>query len=234
MFDAEMDQLERVSRVGRGMGVAGLTTMLMAAGWAVALPSASASTSAQTYPNVYFHGTTRMTSFSSRTTCDSYAKWELRQVTSNTHKAQLLGETYYYGYGNRLTCYPVQSGRWSYLIAYSALTNQPLNPADKLFPRSGSYLGDAESIWGGDHYGIFSTMTACKSHFTWALNKIQALPGVKVNFSTRPCSENGPGSDTYEIDYLAASSSPALPGDRVDGGLINIIDQTGWAVPYTS
>jgi len=205
---------------------------IAASAWGIAVaPSASGTESA----DVYVRGTTRMASFASRATCDRIAASELQKVTSDPQVARLLGPWPYGGYPDakeRLTCYPVQGARWSYVIAYEALSGKALSRNDVLYPREGTVTLDVENVWAFTRYRSYATVKACNRAFESVVARVEEARNRKLGFGTHPCITLGPGTVAFTINYLATTSTGGLSGDTPYSQTINILNQNGWAVPY--
>lgn len=104
-------------------------------GLAVAAGAFVAPTSAQAAPknSLFIHGTSKMASFASRAACNAHAQAEVRTVNANrnTKLVPELAEPGSLASGMRTTCYPLKSGKWSYLVAYYSKNGQPLMKSDK-------------------------------------------------------------------------------------------------------
>lgn len=197
-------------------------------GLTVTAPGAMAKES----PTVYVHGGSSSVTFTSRAACNTQAAAAVAKVRSQPRQARLLGETRYFGYGDRLTCYPVHTGRWTYLVAYEALSNRALWQGDRAYPRFGSAAVDGERIWGREHAPSFTSKKDCDAHFAWAVKAIRANPSTKINYDTRPCMNSIEDRYDYRVSYLATSPTAGFAGDATYDEVISILNQTGWAVPY--
>ncbi len=198
-----------------GLAVTGLS---VTAGSAHAAPHAKGS--------IYVHGTRSMTNFPSRSTCGAYAKWAVAQVGKS--KGKVLP-----GYGSaqergpelRTTCYPVQGGRWTYLIGYRSATGSPaiagdryINPATR-DSGPGSSFPDGDNVWIYEHFVQFNakttSMKTCNAHIAWALNQVAKNPNARLGYAWTVCDEgDDPGTIAYDVGYLATAKNKGIPGDR--------------------
>lgn len=191
---------------------------------------------AATTPDVYIHGTTRMASYASRGTCNVHAATEVRKVTTHSAQAQMVAAWPYFGYpdpSERMTCCPVQGGRWSYIVAYKALSGKPLSPVDKLYPRTGSATLDAEAMWAFSRYREYPSAKKCERAFNATLAKVVDARNRKLSFGTYPCMSHGPEAFAFLVGYFATSSSAGLRGDTPLSHTFNVLNQNGWAPPYS-
>ncbi len=211
--------LKRLAAVA-GAGAIAAAGITLAAAPAHAAPAHKAG-------SVFLHGTTHMAQFWSRTDCDAHARYEVQVVTKASATATLLPaaqRTNAVGPELRFTCYPLRSGMWSYLTAYTSKTGNPVMSADLYVDTTnraaqidaGTSI-DTQDVWPFAHMisedAATHSAATCQAQRDYIVKQIQSSTSLRLIGADKTCTLAN-GRRSYEADY--ASTSPGgLPYDHV-------------------
>lgn len=207
----------------------GLPLGLALTGTAVGLTApAQAATSSGTsaHASVYLHGTKAMAKFRSLGTGEAHAGWEVEQVKASgtANLLPMFSDQSTHGQELRFTCYPLQNGNWSYLVAYRSSTGKPVLRADrKVEVAHRAVYGpakkavDRENVWDyRDNVwatGAGATSKNCAGWLNWFDNLVVTNPRTRLVNSFNECYTE-PAVAAYTVEYLATSSTAGLRGDK--------------------
>lgn len=226
------------------IAIAAAAAAIAATGVTVGAPSANAAS----HPagSTYLHGTSRMTSFTARSTCERYAAGEVRTVQRASSRVRLLGAQYNAGVRGpelRLSCYPVLGGRWTYLTAYVSKSGAPLNAADRfvdLLNRldqmdNNRTLADSENLWVYVH-AISSPSTSvsratCDQRVTAVTNAVLRGRGSRLVTAYTQCTVSG-GQTSYFVAYAGSNTRAGVYKDRGEAiAAVPMLDALGYNYP---
>ncbi|XAS74934.1 hypothetical protein V3G39_09630 [Dermatophilaceae bacterium Sec6.4] len=120
--------LRKIAAIAGATALAGMGVTL-AAGPANAAPPAPTHAPG----SIYMHGTAALAQFPTRSNCEAHASYEVALVAKNSSFAATLSGVQNensVGSALRFRCYPLRTGNWSYLTAYTSKTGNPIQPQD--------------------------------------------------------------------------------------------------------
>ncbi len=218
-------------------------TALAGTGIAIAAGPAQAAP-AHAPGSTFIHGTTRLAQFSTRTNCEAHAVYELKLVANNSNTTALGAVQRPNAVGSelRFSCYPLRTGRWSYLTAYTSKSGAPIQSQDLYFDpsnraaqkKAGTNI-DSEIVYAFAHVTIHTTATktsTCNAQRDFIVKKILQSPSLRLIAADKTCVVAG-GKVGYEADY-ASTTRTGLPYDRVATGITAeqpMLDALGYKYP---
>ena len=216
-------------------------------GWTASPGTASAATEAN---SVYFHGTTREAQFTSRATCDAHARAEVAVVASHPSQATLIpafSPPGIRGSELRTTCYPVASGKWSYLIGYFAKKGVALSRYDHyvdLGARFGpGFPTDDERVFlythHVEHSATYWSVATCNKYANGTTATVASRAALRL-LQSQQCFSQG-GKVGYSVFYsgptrglgVARGDGPALVGTTASD-IFPMLDVLGYDYTYLS
>lgn len=176
------------------------------AGAGIAAQGANATPTAT---HTYAHGTARMASFTSWSTCQVHATSTAKSVSAHGGKL-VAGDT------ARAKCFPVNGGRWSYLTLYTATS--PLMKGDLTGNALNSTRGDW--VWSYEHHesGEATVFTQAKCEAAMKRFTSRVIAGTNIRLLPhRSCESGGHVQRHLSASYLGTSGTVGLKGDHADG-----------------
>ncbi len=230
--------LKKIAALAGATALAG-TGITLAAGPAQAAPAHPAG-------SIFIHGTTALAQFSTRTNCEAHAVYEAKLVTNNANTTLLAGvqRTNSVGPELRFGCYPLRSGQWSYLTAYTSQSGSPIqsqdlyfNPANRSAQVAAGTSIDTQSVYAFAHVTVHTTATktsTCNGQRDFIVNRVLHSPSLRLIGADKKCIVAG-GKVGYEADY-ASTTRTGLPYDEVAANAAPeqpMLDALGYPVSYT-
>ncbi len=227
------------------VALAGATAL---AGTGIALAAGPAQAAPAHAPgSIFIHGTTKLAKFSTRTNCEAHAVYELKLVVKNANTTPLgaVQRTNATGPELRFSCYPLRSGEWSYLTAYTSKNGAPIqsqdlyfNPATRAAQKFAGTNIDSQSVYAFAHVTVNQPGTktsTCNGQLDFIVKKILRSPSLRLIATDKTCVVAG-GRARYESDY-ASTTRTGLPYDKVATGVTAeqpMLDALGYKYPGQS
>lgn len=200
---------------------------LMGVGAILAIVPAHAAPAPAPTEHIFMHGTSALAQFTTRSTCEAHARYEVNLVHNYENMILIPGVHVGNRVGSaiRLQCYPLRNGRWTYLTAYSSYFGSPIQPQDlplDLSNRAAQVKAgtsqDTQTVWSFAHITQHAVSTTSQAACDAQRDDI-------VNLTDKPSSKNRlvradyrctthDGVLGYEADYLSPSTV-GLPNDHV-------------------
>lgn len=233
--------LKKIAAIAGATALAGMGVTLAAG------PAHAATAPAHAPGSIYMHGTAAEAVFATRSNCEAHASYEVSVVAKNSSFAatlpgiQIDNEV---GPALRFRCYPLRTGQWSYLTAYTSSTGNPIQPQDiylDVSNRAASVQAgtspDTQAVYTFAHITLHKAGTVsqatCDAQRNYIVNLIDKNTNTNRLFDADYRCTTQDDFLGYEADYFSPTRT-GLAYDHVDPDAIigqPMMDDLGYDFP---